>query len=64
LRANFGFYELDINYSNHEKHEIDVVYTMYNGVVISDMDRKKYKNDGLENLILYYFQKLNLEGNN
>lgn len=57
LRANFGFYELDITYSNQKNYEIDVVYTIYNGVVISDMDGKKYKNDSLESLILYYFQK-------
>jgi hypothetical protein len=63
LRANFGFYELDIIYSNQKSYEIDVVYTTYDGVVISDMNGKKYKNDSLETLILYYFQKPSLGEN-
>ena len=62
VKANFGFYELDFTYENQKNYEIDVIYTIYEGVVIRDLDGKTYKNDGLETLILYYFQNPDLQG--
>ena len=54
-KANFGYYQVECITIKHETFNLDVVYTVYKGVVI-DMNNKTYKNDALESLILYYFQ--------
>jgi hypothetical protein len=54
-KAHFGYYQVELTTVKDETFSLDVVYTIYNGVVI-EMNNKTYKNDDLESLILHYFQ--------
>ena len=55
VKANFGYYQMEFVATNNETYNADVIYTVYNGVII-EINNKTYKNDALESLILYYFQ--------
>jgi len=55
VKANFGYYQLELRTIKNELYSLDVIYTTYNGVIIQ-MNNDTYKNDSLESLILYYFQ--------
>ncbi len=53
LKNNFGFYELTVYYVDGKESHIDIIYTVYNGVIINSEDTHKcYKNDRFEGLVI------------
>jgi hypothetical protein len=57
INANFGFYELIATLDDGSKYNVNIIYTVYDGVIIRDEGGKYYKNDNLESGILGFFQK-------
>ncbi|HEX8313522.1 MAG TPA: hypothetical protein VF609_00935 [Flavisolibacter sp.] len=56
-KANFGFYQLELIYSDGQTSSFSIIYSTYNGVLIS-CSGVFYKDNGLESLILSKFQEL------
>ncbi len=57
IQSNFGFYELKVFYKNGDKDTIDVIYTVFDGLVIADENTaRRYKNNDMDNLMLYYLR--------
>ena len=50
VKVNFGFYILEIIYKDGKEAQIEIIYTKYDGVIIS-FDRKYYKNDELNSVM-------------
>lgn len=51
-----GYYEINFLLKETEINKIDVIYTRYDGVIIS-VKHSLYKNDRMESLALYYLQQ-------
>ena len=51
VNVNFGYYEVNIIYPDHETRSISVILTKFDGVVIADR-RKHYRNNQVETLVL------------
>src|SRR5580704_12355923 len=56
LKANFGYYSMQLQFKNKSYKRFDIIYTTYDGVIIQGSDgifmNKSFKNDNLELLIL------------
>jgi hypothetical protein len=57
VQANFGFYELIATLANGSKYNLNIIYTVYDGVVARDESGKSYKNNNLESTVLGWFLK-------
>jgi hypothetical protein len=58
IQYNHGSYEIEVFYKNGNKNTIDVIYTVFDGVVIADENTsKRYKNNEMDNLMLFYLRK-------
>jgi hypothetical protein len=59
VKNNFGEYNVRLYYYDNTFKDFVVIYTVYDGVVIRSGDdySKYYKNDQLEERILFLFQK-------
>jgi hypothetical protein len=61
VKANFGFYILDIINKDGTEAEIEIIYTKYDGVIIR-LDRKYYKNDELDSVMRGYLAPKEWQG--
>jgi hypothetical protein len=60
VKSNFGFFEINIFFSNNTKRDLGLIYTKYDGIIIYDYNtNKEYKNNDLEALIAPYFYSIN-----
>lgn len=57
-KMNYGFFSLYILDSENETHYFDMLYTVYDGVIIIDLNGSgdQFKNEQLEVLISSYFE--------
>lgn len=55
VAASLGYFEYSIDYPNGEKKSLDVIYTIYDGIII-DYERGYFKNDKLLGFTLGKFQ--------
>ena len=57
VKASFGDYEINIFYDNGKTYSYYVVYTVYFGVIIFDLQTNgMYKNDKIEYLVVNYLR--------
>lgn len=56
-KSNFGYYDVIAYFADGTKTGYDIIYTVYDGVIIIDPKREHYKNDDIINFILTQFQK-------
>jgi hypothetical protein len=57
LKASRGYYELILFYKNGKKEDLGIIYTIYNGIIITnDNDNTEFKNDALEQMMWEFFK--------
>jgi hypothetical protein len=52
VKSNFGFFELIVNNSDNQKQSLDIIYTVYDGVIIRHYNGKYFKQDKFIDYIL------------
>ena len=57
-KVNFGFFDITLLDSNNTKYYYTILYTVYNGVILTDLNGSgnHFKNDRLEILIYKLFR--------
>ena len=57
-KKNVGYYELKLYYSDKSIQTLDLLYTVYDGVVICDnLNNREYRNESMEQFISHIFRK-------
>jgi len=57
-KYHFGFYEVKVFHKNGNVDNIDIIYTVFDGVVIANENTGKYyKNNQLDSTMLYYLRE-------
>lgn len=58
VQYNVGYYELEVFYKNRREQDFAVIYTVLDGsVIINENTSKRYKDNEMDNLMLYYLRK-------